>query len=93
MWKSSSKPNGTRVPLGSAWYTSAGSSSCRPNASRLIDMCSFGVSTTWSAHRPSDRTSSDDGDVGMGMSCSITVTSGRSGPTRHAQYQTFPRFG
>ena len=56
-------------------------------------MWSFGVSTTWSAHSPSLRSSSELAERGMGTRCSMTVTSGRSGPTRHAQYQTRSRFG
>ena len=56
-------------------------------------MCSSGVSITWSAHSPSWRSSSEFGDFGIGMSFSMTVTSGRSGPTRHAQYQTVPNPG
>lgn len=53
----------------------------------------FGSSITWSAHRPSCRTSSDTALAGIGTSFSITVTSGPPGSTRHAQYRTVPRLG
>ena len=56
-------------------------------------MCSSGVSIAWSAHRPSWRISSDCGSAGSATSWSITVTSGRDGPTRHPQYQMLFRFG
>ena len=43
------------------------------------------------AHAAGDRRK--PAGLGSGACCSMTVTSGRSAPTRQAQYQLTPRFG